>query len=266
MLEVLQILVFRDDRERARVFPALWAAFQEVDAFYNHDRERVRCRPLVVSPGTTSKAWSIHTIANSTIAGAVSEKLEVAHAALATGEQFWQAARGRFARTVDQDQLASMIRSGLPRELADHKLLIVTDQEITPPPDWRYVIWDRVTGGYVVSVAPTDPQYWSEPTSHRVAAIKHRVRTACLSIVGPLLGLPRCHNSSCFLFADVTSTDCLDFMVSLGDEHNLPALTGLGFSPRPRDPAAVQVLERARAGPEISSGVADSAPEWNTLE
>jgi hypothetical protein len=121
-------------------------------------------------------------------------------------------------------------------------LLLVTDQEITPPPDWRYVLWDSCRNGVVVSIAPIDPHYWSERGEYRVQTIKHRVRVACCAALSEMLGLERCDNPTCLLYASVDSVISLDQMILLGPEHNIPALADHGFDARPSDPAQVQPI------------------------
>src|SRR4029453_2495881 len=111
--------------------------------------------------------------------------------------------------------------------------LVVTDIELTPPPEGRYIIWDQFPLGAVASVAPLDPEYWREPydsEQQRVVIAKRRVRAACVSIVGALIGLHRCQNESCFLYANVGSVVRLDEMELIGPEHGVAELTNRGFS------------------------------------
>jgi hypothetical protein len=79
-----------------------------------------------------------------------------------------------------------------------------------------------------------------------VAIIKHRIRTAGLSVVGTFLGLKRCDEENCFLFDDVDSVTRLDDMVYLGGDHGLPELANRGFATRPDDPNRVQTIEPVR--------------------
>lgn len=144
--------------------------------------------------------------------------------------------------------------------------MIVTDQEIEPPSGWRYIIWSEVFCGKVISIAPTDPLYWRERTSNREGAIKHRVRTAGLNIVGVHLGLARCDNPNCFLFDDVSSAAVLDNMLVLGKEHGWTSLDGLGYSPRPRIPALLQSMTKAPLLEDEHSALVQPASEWNIYE
>ena len=85
--------------------------------------------------------------------------------------------------------------------------------------------------GCVVSLAPLDPRYWGErmPHDERVGTIKRRARAAMLAIVGALVGLQRCANDRCYLFADINSVLQLDEMTHLGPEHEVEALAFRGF-------------------------------------
>ena len=125
--------------------------------------------------------------------------------------------------------------------------MLVTDVELTPPPDWRYIIWDTFPLGCVVSLAPLDPRYWGErmPHDERVGTIKRRARAAMLAIVGALVGLQRCANDRCYLFADINSVLRLDEMTHLGPEHEVEALAFRGFvdETSPEDAQEVVRLE-----------------------
>ncbi len=124
-------------------------------------------------------------------------------------------------------------------------LIVVTDQEISPPEGWRYIISDDIVSddgseACVISVAPTDPWYWSEDNDARSATIKHRIRSICLCAVGEYLGLKRCNNPRCFLYKDIDSVTTLDWMLLMGPEHRKKRLTMHGFAPRPEKPDEVQ--------------------------
>ena len=121
--------------------------------------------------------------------------------------------------------------------------MLVTDQELTPPKGWRYIIWDEIQSGTAISIAPTDPVYWRYSDENRVAIIKHRIRTAGLSVAGTFLGLKRCEEENCFLYDDVDSVTRLDEMVYLSGHHGLQELANRGFVTRPDDPNRVQNIE-----------------------
>lgn len=204
---------------------SLWAAFKEMEAFYNYDRQRAVFRRFFLSESLPRTIRS-----------------EVAHGQQPTvvfPEASWQQARGKYTRTYDQLRLGELSRELLEAQKNDY-ILIVTDQEISPPEEWRYIIWESWDNGGVVSLAPLDPEYWQIEDPNRVSTVKHRVRAACLAVVGRFLGLEACDNEKCFLYNPVDSVSRLDLMVSLGSEHKIPALENRGFLARARDPNKVQ--------------------------
>jgi hypothetical protein len=143
----------------------------------------------------------------------------------------WATTAGPYVRSFDAGKIAQLAweltRSG-PSDVwsRDVKMqVVVTDLVLVPPQGWRYIIWSRD----VISIAPTDPKFWNMKESNRKSIIKHRVRTACLSAVGQLMGLQRCDNERCFLYKNVDSVTRLDDMVVLGPEHNIGALSQKGF-------------------------------------
>lgn len=255
MMTIIQVLVFQSPEKAKQLGPAVWAAFQEIENFYNHDQQRLVCRRLVFDPGQDEPFRSELGSCNDNTAGT-------------SAESFWVSARGRYHRTIDQNRLVALMREKLPTQERELPMVVITDSEITPPPDWRYIIWDNADDNcLVVSIAPTDPLFWREQISpRRIAVIKHRVRTAGLSATGELLGLRFCKNSSCFLFDDVESTEMLDSMLILGKEHKIPGLEGLGFSPRPRDPFGVQRIQRGLLTPEDWAKDKSLEEEWDTNE
>jgi hypothetical protein len=256
VLHIAQVLAFKDPSKCPEIGPALWAALQEIEIFYNLTETRVQCRRYFLNPDSQPELLE-------ECPGP--DRMETIGKASNAPSGFWTQVQGKFRGTVHQGMLADQVRRLVPTE--QWLLLIVTDQEIQPPPEWRYIIWDGTPHGGVISVAPTDPQYWRERSANRVGAIKHRVRTAGMSIVGEWLGLERCENHECFLYSDVSSVDVLDSMLVLGKEHNWPRLAGLGYSPRPKDPAQIQTVQRGMLTHEESpSAFADEGEEWNTYE
>ena len=228
--------------------PALWAAFKEVEAFYNLDMKRAKFRLFNISkpvPKTrdrsiVSRVWDF-VIPDARLGNKRKEKQEISKERgswkTPTPEQL-QGVKGKFSRTVNAEKILRLVGELLPDQHADAQVTVI-DQELTPPPDWRYVIWDR----RVISTVPTDPQYWGMKDPDRIAIIKHRVRTACLSNVGSLIGLGRCANESCFLYRNVDSVMCLDGLVKLGPEHaGVAALEGRGFEILSSDPGAMQPI------------------------
>lgn len=117
--------------------------------------------------------------------------------------------------------------------------IVVHDRPLQPPPGLRYVIWSPVPGGVAVSFATLDPAYWGERLGEdaRRETVRRRLRAALCSVLGTAIGLLRCDNPACFLFANVDSVTRLDAMVSIGAEHGAPALSGRGFTSAGDDPA-----------------------------
>jgi hypothetical protein len=253
----LQVLLFRNTRQSDELGPSLWAALQEVEQFYNR----------ALPPRTYHRFYLAESVPDE-VKRALPLDWEHVGAAV-KDEGFWSNLRGRYQRTYDPNRLAEKVRHllmeqasqrpdlserlnvGQPRGaegrspldlLRDAPLLLVMDQELTPPPDWRYIIYDNCRAGVVVSIAPIDPHYWHEPPENRVASIKHRVRAACCSALGGLLGLERCDNPSCMLFESVESVSNLDRMILLGPEHGISLLADRGFEARPSDPTQVQPI------------------------
>jgi len=225
---ILQILLLKDEVNSRDLDRAMWAAFQEVEAFYNRDQQRARFQRFYMSKASPG-SWL----------DSVLGRWRGSNWSSIT-DDFWKKATGRYSNTCDQLRLADLVNMQLSSAESGNLRLIVTDQEITPPKGWSYIIWDEVPNGAMVSIAPTDPRYWREDEEDRVNVIKHRVRTALLCATGELLGFERCENEQCFLFSDVDSVVRLDEMVQLGDEHQVTALAGHGYRPLVSDPTKVQ--------------------------
>lgn len=231
-----QVLLLRDDVSH-KIGRALWTGFQEIDLFYNHDIQRAEFHRFYISQ--TQPLSTLETI--------LGLRKDVTWKALPDG--FWEQSRGKFARTYDQHKLGDQVKGLLPEELKGAFQVIVTDQEITPPKDWRYIISDSIHNGAVASILPTDPTYWREDEPDRVGVIKHRIRTVCLGCVGELMGLENCDNERCFLYNNVDSVLRLDDMVYLGEEHDLPRLARRGFAIHSADPNKIQnIIENPKSG------------------
>jgi hypothetical protein len=259
MIEIVQVLALKRSPDSEQLGLALWAAFEEIEKFYNLGEQRLHCTRFVL---------------NSDSGGSLSEVIQPLGTLTSNPEptaydtDLWLGLQGKFRRTIDQEMLGSFIRNRLSQAHNNSFLTIFTDQEIEPPPNWRYVIWDTISNGAVVSAAPTDPNYWRERSSNRFGTIKHRVRTAGISVTGVQLGLKRCENPGCLLFDDVGSTIALDSMVVLGAEHGWSSLAGFGYPPRPADPAQVQapVLIGSVTEPATIPPPLEQESEWNTYE
>jgi hypothetical protein len=147
----------------------------------------------------------------------------------------WDETREGSRRTYNAGRIARLVPTLLDGRQAENSIIVI-DQELTPPKDWRYILWERG----VISIAPMDPLYWGAKEPNRIAIIKHRVRATCLLLVGRLLGQRRCGNERCFMYSNVDSVMRLDGMVTLGEEHTLPPLVGLGFEVLSSEPKRVQ--------------------------
>lgn len=199
--------VFREVGRDGELAAIVRTAMTETARLYNFDIERAEFRQTFFGePGSASIESPFETME----------------------EGWWQRARGQYSRTLDQYWLAEHLRGRIPEGNAT---VLVTDQEITPPREWRYVIWDsplpRVT---VASIAPLDPAYWGSRPEDRLAILKRRTRAMLIATTGAHLGLSRCDNSRCFLFSNVDSVTTLDEMVAIGEEHRLAALADVGFT------------------------------------
>jgi hypothetical protein len=242
--------MFADEKASHLFGPALWRACEEVRAFFEGADEGGQLDvgqdqlpkrqtwgppsgPPLVSPVLVSTEFRLRYLAPS-----VPQEL--------AGHVDW----------VDSRQMGSDWDPGYRAGRQDHRflgefvqkvlnsagtVLIVTDQEIIPPTDRRYTLWEVFPSGVVLSLAPLDPAYWGERLSpaDRASTMKFRVRAASLGIVGALLGLSRCENPSCYLLIDVDPVTRLDEMTMVGSEHAVASLAGRGF-PQPADPDRVE--------------------------
>ena len=224
MISISQVLLFRNPEVSHELGQALWAALVEIEAFYNLDQQRA--------------AFSRTYFSESAPQPLLGEIPQFWKERVSTdGPDFlWKHAQGQYAKTYNYQKIVEGIGRLLEPTGRAAPYLIVTDQELTPPPDWRYIIFDGDNRGAVVSTAPADPRYWRDRTPHRVSMIKHRVRTAGLNAVGGFLGLTRCDNRQCFMDSEIDSVSCLDAMVSLCSLHDLPGLTRRGFRVIVSDP------------------------------
>ena len=209
MTVIDQILLLKDERSIKELSEPLVSLFREVEGLFNFGEPRAEFRH-----------WWLNTEDRPEMGPSGFSRIALA-------DDFWKAALGRYASTYDAGQLGEFVDRALPPE---GKKLIVTDQELVPPPDWRYIIWDECTNGEVVSTVPTDPEYWGNRNAPREVTIKQRVRSACMNVVGGFLGLSRCQNERCFMFENVDSVMRLDNMVLLGEEHGIAGLSNKGYS------------------------------------
>lgn len=246
-ININMVLFMLENGASRELGPALWAAFKEVEKFYNSDMKRANFRFFNLSetmPEIRDRSI-MSRVQDFFFPGARPEKKgkekhEISKEQVSLGKptpEQLQRIKGKFSRTVDARKVVRFVDELLAEEESDAKIIII-DQELTPPSDWRYIIWS----GRVISTVPTDPRYWGMKDSDRIAIIKHRVRTVCLLNVGSLFHIGRCLNTDCFLYRNVDSVERLDSMVKLGPEHEIAALEGRGFDILSNDPGAIQPI------------------------
>ena len=138
-------------------------------------------------------------------------------------DPWWQWLRGRLARTLDVDKILLRVREATAGVVKpDDALVVITNQELTPPPEWRYLLWDTRPSAHnaVLSACQMDPYYWSGDTTGRFATVQARLRAALCASIGELTGLSRCDNDACYMRREVTSVVELDAMTGYGAEHD----------------------------------------------
>lgn len=217
---ILQVVLLRNESASQELGQLLWATLEEVRLLYD----------LANGRGTFSRIYVAQTVPESVSNSAeVAEVLPLAEAKAGWGKLWAPGEQSR--RTIDANVLAVRTQELLGQRAASKILSIVTDQEITPPPQWRYVIWGGDATATVISTAPIDPRYWGIQTNSqaRLQTIKQRVRAACCCVAGAHLDLERCENPQCFMYSSVDSVTNLDEMICIGREHGIPELTGMGF-------------------------------------
>ncbi len=215
---VLQVLLIRGAETGPDLVPVLWAAAQEVESLFAlHPKQLWFDRVCI-----TERKGRPDLPAESVV------RLEES-----AWDELWLSARSRRARRLDQKKLVHKVRDVLGPHTHGARVILITDGEITPPSDWRYILWDGWDRNAVISTAPMDPVYWGELDDERVVTVKQRLRAACCSVMGASMGLKRCHNPDCFLYRAVDSVLQLDDMQFIGAEHQVHTLTGMGFLPSP---------------------------------
>lgn len=215
MKKALQIsaIVLVDSRPEDPLKKILTSALEDTARFYNLGKSRIVLSILALS-------LDQHLMAKLRESKVRSQSVDSIRSA---------ETRGFSSISWDAESILSAVKSSSVR--ASDRILVLTNLEVTPPPDWAYILWSRVRGDYVVSIAPMDPTYWLIVSSEdRFATIKQRARTACLNVVGQQIGLERCRNFRCFLRHSVQSVNQLDEMVVLGPEHEIIELANKGFA------------------------------------
>ena len=151
--------------------------------------------------------------------------------------------RARYSRTYDQGQIVRAVRKQFLPSTGDKSyIFIATDQEIRPPDNWRYILWDGVDSDTIISIAAMDPQYWGERAAYAARAVKHRFRTALINAIGQTIGMARCENEECLEFDNIDSVARLDAMRLMGKEHGLSRLTNFGFAAETATPEKPQPI------------------------
>jgi hypothetical protein len=243
---LVQVMLFRDVDNLTDFGRAVWSALAETAAFYrraNVVRSYERFlfhKGYSGDPLRTELPESPEDISRS------------------SQSEIWTALQSIHPRVYDQERMVGMVRGILGSQRDDARLLICTDERIMPPEGWRYILWDGVGDDVVVSTAPMDSLYWGtkkrnrrpgEGVRQRAAYVKHRARAAMLSGTGEQLGLERCDNPGCFLYANVDSVSCLDSMAVLGKEHEEDVLTDWGFAWTDSEPENEQAVTFRPAPP-----------------
>jgi hypothetical protein len=250
-----QVLVFKDEEKSAQLGPALWAALEEVSRYFTPNSPDGWLElPL---PSTSQGTARVRPVFRRRyVAPVAPAELEDAlggdYQPLDEKDTMllWSEAERR-NNVYDPVTLGVAISNRFGLESS----IVVVDQEIQPPSNWRYVIWSGYPGGAVISFVPIDPQYWGSsssqdgPDQDRLNEIKRGVRASAMSVAGSFVGLSRCDNPRCFMFAAVDSVTRLDEMLSLGPEHSVLGLARGAFPPRQEDPNEVATPLTSTEGP-----------------
>ncbi|MGE3145711.1 MAG: hypothetical protein AB7K35_09005 [Pseudorhodoplanes sp.] len=251
--DLLQAIVLFDEANARDYGLALWALLHEVEHFYrplDPKRKFARFYICPTAPERTLFGQILHGLGSVMYGSRVTSALDVLRPAevIATREQE-QAVGGPYGRVIEQARLTEVVRRMIGCSDLPVPLMIVTDRAITPPPEWRYVIWAATSSlDSVLSVAPLDPNFWRERDPHRIQTVKNRARSAALSITGVHLAIARCDNPECVMFGNVDSVTTLDEMTTFGPEHAIPALEGRGFSESAKDATAIEPVLRTARG------------------
>lgn len=166
-------------------------------------------------------SFSVHFAGEEPPARAHTEFIKLGHERIASIKRAAAAGSGQF----NQALLGPLVHALLERDATS---VVLTDLPITPPPEWRYIIWDSAPNGSVISCAPLDPAYWTTAVDEqtRIETTKKRALAATLCVIGSLLGLGRCSNERCFMFGNIDSVRRLDEVELIGSEHSVEELSG----------------------------------------
>jgi len=224
-VEIAQVLFLTNPDTARWAGPALWAACEEVQEFYSPRGEWLHV-PLFGSVARVRPKFERHFVSP--------EPPESIPADAALTDE--QRIQGILDATLAGPGVYDHSLMGtLLHELVGARgtSVVITDVEILPPPEWRYMIWDVAPRGAVISLAPLDPAYWLSlgfQDGDRVTRTKSRARAAAMTVVGSLLGISRCRNERCYMLANVDSVLRLDEMSCIGPEHGVDELVGREFA------------------------------------
>jgi len=248
------LLVFRDPKLAQELGPVLQVALREVENFFNLGHTRIQLGRSVISEvpilSSQESEWRIVSFAQKAWRALFQNEAPSAEqwntVALGSGaKELWEVSKGRYVATIDAEKLLAFVRKTV--NLSEHTpLLVVIDQQLTPTDDSTYVIarsYGRDDNQAIVSIVPLDPEYWNIPDTNRRATIKQRFRAVSMAFVGELLGFKHCVEPACFMYQFAESPETLDGMVRLGEGHDIPDLTGKGYSPPSGDPTVIQHVE-----------------------
>src|SRR5688500_8448424 len=132
--EILIVLLFRDAQFAKTFGPSLWAAMKELELFWREAYPERAFRQHFLAP----------LVPRAVTRELKDENWKRVNDAVQS-EAFWLEARGRYKRCLDQEKLTRQVRGLLDAPV--NLMLLITDQEITPPPEWRYILASGVRNG-----------------------------------------------------------------------------------------------------------------------
>jgi hypothetical protein len=213
------VLLLRDDEITRELGLMLWIALREAARFWKEaldvSTRRFLATPVRLSGLDRSRRDDERVIRPGTIP-----------------DSAWAGPYGRYTLRYEPEDIERIVRRYVVR--TGDAVVVVTDRELAPPEDWRYMIWDWDEGARyaVISIAPLDPEYWGVRDKERLQDLKHRVRTAAINAAAPLLGVKWCTRRACLLNEAVTGVGSLDAMIALEPGHDRLRAAGKGFKRR----------------------------------
>lgn len=249
--KIMQALVLFDEKNAKDYGLALWAAFHEVEQFYRPAAPDTEYSRYYICPEIPEKNLlerAIQSLGNVFAGNNVTSVLDlIKPTELLCSPELIKELSEPFRRGLDRIRLAKSIRKIISVNSSEAHLMIVTDRAFTPPPRWRYIIWDVIPhlNASVISVATLDPFYWRDMHNpNRVLTVKTRMRSVAMSVIGEQLGLKYCQNPNCFMFDAIDSVAALDLTKLIGAEHKNSIFENRFFNDSMKDPSAVLSFER----------------------